>query len=145
MNTSNGVPVFDTNEAQWLFDIEAKTEWFPSGVEGDNITGYPDLIVPNIVHYIAFDSTELTFVHYISMKSVLRHQKPDKIIIHCNCYEMTGNYWLRLKDEIKQTNTSLFMRFIEKPNTIYGKSISVGLGKYHASEILRYIVCISIW
>jgi hypothetical protein len=113
------------------------SEWYPNGVKGDNIIGYPYLIVPNIVHYILLDTTELMFVHFISIKSVLRHQKPEKIMFHCNCFQLSGNYWLRIQNECKDTNTQLIVRYIENPETIYGKPYRKEWHNYHASDILR--------
>jgi hypothetical protein len=81
------------SDTEWLFSVEATSQWFPEGIEGNNITGYEVPIIPNIVHYVMLDQTELMFVHYISVKSVLRHQKPLQIIFHCNCHQLTGNYW----------------------------------------------------
>jgi hypothetical protein len=57
----------------------------------DNITGYPFLIVPNIVHYILFTIHKIEFGHFISILSALRNQKPDKIMTHCDYDEVSGD------------------------------------------------------
>jgi hypothetical protein len=54
----------------------------------NNVTGYPYDIVPNVVHYILFTIHEIQFSHFISLLSVLRNQKPDQIIIHCDCDQL---------------------------------------------------------
>jgi hypothetical protein len=135
---------FDTKEYQYLFENEANSEWFPDGTVGDNIKGYPYFIVPNIVHYLVLGKTELTFVHYISIKSVLRHQKPDKIYIHCNCDKFDGKYWIRLKNELNYTDSEkiIFLR-IEKPFTIFGLNYSKPWHIWHASDVLRNKVFIT--
>ena len=85
-----------------MFDLEANSQWFPDGVIGDNITGYPYFIVPNIIHYVLIDDNQINFAHYLSFKSVFSVQNPDKIMIHCNCDEIKGKYWTKLKSEYKR-------------------------------------------
>lgn len=63
---------------------------------GDNITGYPINIVPNIVHYVLFNIKQIEFGHFISILSVLRNQKPDQIIVHCDCDHLIGDYYERI-------------------------------------------------
>ena len=53
-------------------------------------------IVPNIIHYILLEQNFILFAHYISLKSMIRNQRPDKIMIHCDCYELNGKYWNRI-------------------------------------------------
>jgi len=125
---------FDTKDSEWLFDLEAKSEWFPEGVIGDNITGYPKLIVPNIVHYVLLDYNQIDFIHYLSFKSVLNVQKPDKVMIHCNCDELKGNYWNRLKNEFKDFNNTIIIRRIEKTGHIFGVKFA---NVWHESDIVR--------
>ncbi len=86
--------LFDIKDNEYLFDLEAKSDWFPDGVIGDNITGYLKFIVTNIVHYLSF-------------KSVFNVQKPYKVMIHCNCDKLEGNYWNRLKNEFKDSTIKL--------------------------------------
>jgi hypothetical protein len=130
---------FDTKDSEWLFDLEAKSEWFPEGVIGDNITGYPKLIVPNIIHYVLLDDNQINFIHYISFKSVLNVQKPDKVMIHCNCDELEGNYWNRLKNEFEDFNNKVIIRRIEKTGHIFGVKFN---NIWHESDIVRIKVCI---
>jgi hypothetical protein len=130
---------FDTKDSEWLFDLEAKSEWFPEGVIGDNITGYPKLIVPNIIHYVLLDDNQINFIHYISFKSVLNVQKPDKVMIHCNCDELEGNYWNRLKNEFEDFNNKVIIRRIEKTGHIFGVKFD---NIWHESDIVRIKVCI---
>ena len=47
-----------------------------------NETGFGFNIVPNIVHYVLFNVTEIQFGHFISFLSVLKNQKPEKVYIH---------------------------------------------------------------
>jgi hypothetical protein len=104
---------------------------------GDNITGYPYEIVPNIVHYVLFTIHEIQFGHFVSILSVLRNQKPDKIIIHCDCDQLNGNYYKRIVNIMQSTksNTRLIIRRIEKPTQIFGKPLN--WINWHASDITR--------
>jgi len=108
-------------------------------VFGDNITGYPYEIVPNIVHYVLFTIHEIQFGHFISILSVLRNQKPDKIIIHCDCDQLIGNYYKRIVNIMRSTksNTSLVIRRIEKPTEIFGKPLNEEWINWHASDKTR--------
>lgn len=51
---------------------------------------YPN-IVPDIVHYMQFLHSDVSFFFYLSVKSVVKHHKPALIMIHCDCDNMTGN------------------------------------------------------
>jgi hypothetical protein len=104
----------------------------------DNITGYPFLIVPNIVHYILFTIHKIEFGHFISILSVLRNQKPDKIMIHCDCDVLSGDNWLRILEISQKTKTKIIVNKIEKPTQIYGKPLNKDWLDWHASDIARY-------
>lgn len=86
-------------------------------------------LVPNIVHYIRFDEPELDFGHFISIKSVLKHHKPDTIYIHCNFEHLTGKYWDLLKND-----TTIAIRKIEKPTKIFGHKLS---HIWHMGDVAR--------
>ena len=74
-----------------------------------NITGYPINIVPNIVHYVLFSINEIQFGHFLSLLSVLRNQRPDKIYIHCDCHEIVGQYYKRVIRVAKKTKTEIIL------------------------------------
>ncbi|XP_067133876.1 uncharacterized protein [Centruroides vittatus] len=97
--------------------------------DSNNETGYSHYIIPDIVHLIRFDSTNLTFVDMVNIKSILLNHKPEKIIIHCNCHNLTGKYW----DTIKHI-PQLKLQYRKKPEHIYGVKISF---VQHASDISR--------
>ena len=103
----------------------------------DNITGYPSLIVPNIVHYILFDVKEIEFVLYVSILSVLKNQKPDIIYIHCDCDQLYGQFYQKVIEKVKQTKTVFKIRKIERPTEIFGIPLSKPWLNWHASDITR--------
>lgn len=95
----------------------------------DNVTGFSYYIVPNIVHFVNFDSRDLSFLQVVSIKAVYQNHKPDKIYIHCNCYSFKGKYWNMVK------NISVIeVLYMEKPIYIFDKPLS---SVYHASDIAR--------
>lgn len=118
-------------------NVTLDTIWIPDG--GDNITGWPRDIVPNVVHYVLFGDHYITYAHLISIMSVVRIQKPNQIVIHCDCAEMDadddGN-WNRIITEVNKTNEiTLIINNITRPIEIFGKKIE---HNYHASDVTRY-------
>ena len=101
----------------------------------DNTTGFATNIVPNVVHYVVLDNPYMDFNHFLSVKSVLKNQNPNQIIIHCNCDDLKGSYWSKLTT-VSQTadNRRIVVRKIRKPETIFGKKLS---SVYHMSDIVR--------
>lgn len=111
--------------------------WIPDA--GDNVTGWAHDIVPNVVHYVLFQNHYITYVHLISIMSVVRIQKPDQIIIHCDCTEMDADdqNWDRIIKEVNKTNeVTLIIDNIKRPIEIFGKRLRQRY--YHASDVTRY-------
>lgn len=110
--------------------------WIPDG--GDNVTGWVADIVPNIVHYVLFENHWISYVHMMSFMTVVRIQKPLKIIVHCDCDKMDDGdqHWERIIREVNKTNEIVvYVNKIERPTEIFGKKIQ---HYYHASDITRY-------
>lgn len=103
----------------------------------DNITRYPIDIVPNIVHYVLFTIHEIEFVHFISILSVIKNQRPKQLYIHCDCHHLTGSYYERVVSIANKTKTDFIIRKIEKPTQIFGKKLNKGWMNFHASDITR--------
>jgi mannosyltransferase OCH1-like enzyme len=107
----------------------------------NNITGFDRNIVPNIVHYVRFENPFIDFITLVSIKSVLKNQKPLKIIIHCDCDSLKGKYWDSLQVlNNTQNNGSIFVNKISKPKFIFGKKLS---SVYHMSDIARLQILMS--
>ncbi|XP_054159012.1 uncharacterized protein LOC128957301 [Oppia nitens] len=95
-------------------------------------------LVPNIVHYILFETHFINYVHFLSILSVLKNQKPDSLYIHCDCHELRGDYWQRINRVVNATNTTrLIVREIQRPTHIFGQQLSKSFHNYHASDIGR--------
>ena len=50
----------------------------------NNTVGTAKLLVPNIVHYIVFDRTDVDFVMFVCMLSAWLNHRPSKIMVHSN-------------------------------------------------------------
>lgn len=126
LTSSLSLPSLTTKRSKTEQDLNINlenNEWFSQGVYGDNITGWPINIVPNIVHYVLFENHRISFVHMISIFSVLRNQKPEIIYIHCDCESIIPDdvNWKQILSFVNQTNeTKLIIRRVEKPTQIYG-------------------------
>jgi hypothetical protein len=138
-NQTKYLNFFDTEDNNYIFDLEANSDWFPEGITGNNITGYQTFIVPNIVHYVLLDYNQIDFVHFLSLKSVFKFQNPDKVMIHCNCDRLKGKYWDKLKNSTEEIQNKIIIRKIEKSGYIFGFKFSC---VYHESDIVRNKVCI---
>lgn len=112
--------------------------WIPDA--GDNVTGWQHNIVPNIVHYVLFGQLKISYVHMLSIFSVLRIQQPEIIFIHCDCHKMDNDdeNWVRILKFVNETNqVTIHINEIVKPTEIYGKKIGP-YPNFHAGDITRY-------
>lgn len=91
--------------------------------------------VPNIIHYVIFNQTQLNFITYLSILSTLKVQKPESIQIHTDGKFIDGHYWDLLKKII--TNTTINLNYILKPTHVYGQPLS---SIYHASDVTRIYI-----
>lgn len=120
--------------------------WIPDGFDGDtdttgnNITGWQREIVPNIVHYVLFGQSKISYVHMLSIFSVIQIQQPVEIFIHCDCHKMDDDdeHWHRIIKFVNATNRVVInINEVKKPTDIYGKKIGPYLN-YHAGDITRF-------
>jgi len=89
------------------------------------------------VHYVLFNVKIIEFGHFISILSVLWNQKPDQIIVHCDCDHLIVRYYEKILKIIPKTRTKFTVRTIKKPTEIFGKPLSEGWINWHASDITR--------
>ena len=102
--------------------------------EGGTIEQKP---VPNIVHFVILqDNSDIdSTINFIGATCILAayfNQNPEKILIHTNSINITGNYWTILTSiigpKIIQINS------VKKPTHVFGSPLS---SLYHASDIIR--------
>ena len=55
--------------------------------------GARDFIVPNLVHLIYSNTSEITFDQMVGIFSIFLNQNPHKILIHCDKCGFRGPYW----------------------------------------------------
>ena len=65
----------------------------------DNVNGVNKTIVPDIVHLLYLQETELKFYQVINIFSIYYNHKPGLIYIHCDNCSFHGKYWEWVKGE----------------------------------------------
>jgi hypothetical protein len=105
------------------------------GFDNKNGSSY-SFVVPNLVHLIYLNMSEIKFYQAISLYSIYLNQKPDLILIHCDRCNFTGFYWQQM-NSINDLRNRIVLKNINTENTIFGK-------KYgwltHRSDVLRLLV-----
>jgi hypothetical protein len=88
-------------------------------------------VVPSIAHYVWFSKREMTFYHFLSFISVLKHLKPCLLLIHGDVpYGLYWEYILTIADNIVNVK-------MEPPTTIFG--IKIGCVE-HQADVTRLLV-----
>ena len=55
------------------------------------------IIVPNIIHLIYMEATQLRFHEMICLYSIYLNQRPAAIVIHCENCSFHGKYWRKVE------------------------------------------------
>ena len=119
------------------YELRAEANNNVSNKPGDNLTGYPIDIVPNIVHYVLFTIHKIEIAHFISILSVLKNHRPEKIMIHCDCDQLEGDYWERVLKIAEKTSTIIKVRRVERIKQIFGIKFNEKWIDWHASDVTR--------
>ena len=100
----------------------------------DNLKGDAESpIVPNIVHYVHLNESEVSSDLYWSILSVLTYQKPQCIFIHLSENKtLAGHYWTKLN---KKYAHIFKVTHLNHKDTIFGVKSQHGLK--HISDVLR--------
>jgi hypothetical protein len=96
-----------------------------------------ELIVPNIVHLLYFQSTEIKFYQVINIYSIYLNQNPDLIYIHCDNCSFHGQYWQEIQS-VKGLREIIILNQIKFHDTIFGKKY--GWVNHHRSDVWRLLV-----
>ena len=96
----------------------------------DNVLGSKQLIVPNMVHFIHFDSEKISFITFICILSAYYNQLPNIMFVHTNM-DLQGRYFKTLEDVI---GTRLKIVRTSKPTHVFGQKLS---SVQHASDVAR--------
>ena len=97
--------------------------------EPRNITYYKSSYIPNIVHYVYFGKWKMSFLEYLSFKSVDKHLRPKYLFIHGDT-TISGHWWTKIKKEV----ANVYMVPWERPLKIQGKRITK---PEHCADITR--------
>jgi hypothetical protein len=120
----HGRPVLDD-----LIDFEAF----------DNEKGDENFIIPNVVHLIHFNSTQLKFDQMINIFSIYLNHNPDFIYIHCDLCAFRGHRWSRVMSIPGLKRKIVFKRH-NLHGTIFRKEIDENWQSYHNSDLYRLYV-----
>ena len=104
----------------------------------DNVTGANEFIIPNIIHFIRFNSSEFTFIDYITLKAAMRNHKPDAFIYHTDIPDIpwTGKYWDWVcKDQ--ELISRIKMVQLDAPREVFGQPLNEGWRFFHGSDLGR--------
>ena len=86
-------------------------------------------VVPNIVHFIWFGTDKkMTFIHYISILSAHKMQRPDAIFFHCD-HLPVGVWWQRLWRRVP-----LKLVHREAPRYIHNQTL---MHMYHRADVAK--------
>ena len=84
------------------------------GIHRHNHRGKPHTNrIPNIVHFIWFDTKdkrEFGFVNYLSVLSAYRIQKPDQIMFHCDRAPTVDKWWTQLSREVPLSHFRVYIQ-----------------------------------
>lgn len=103
----------------------------------NNKNGTDKLIVPDIVHLLYLQHTEIKFYEMINIFSIYLNHKPSLIYLHCDNCSFHGKYWHQIK---RHTELFKIIRINSIPfhSTIFG--IEYGWVNHHRSDVWRLLV-----
>jgi hypothetical protein len=117
---------------QELFDTVAESPF--NGFNNETGTNDGESIVPNIIHFLFFDISELSFVDAVCVLAAFKNQRPEKIYFHTNVAEFSGHYWQKLKETPGLTIT---IKKVVLPYEIFGQKFSSSYYRWHAGDVAR--------
>ena len=98
------------------------------------------LIVPNIIHLLFLNQTEMRFHEMICIFSMFLNQKPDTIMIHCENCSFTGYYWNKL-NKFKALSSIIKFNTLPVKRGIYGKlSNTIRYALNHRADFWRLMI-----
>ncbi|XP_070396494.1 uncharacterized protein [Dermacentor albipictus] len=109
--------------------VPAQREHLPkSFYDSDELSGYSYDIVPDILHLVRYNATEVDFIDVVAFRSMYLNHRPEKIYVHCSPCGFQGNY-TRFPEGINFTFIPAVF-----PTEVFGIPIKVS---HHATDVLR--------
>lgn len=104
----------------------------------NNETGVDHFIVPNIIHLIRFNKTELSFSDYICIQAAYRNHKPDYFYIHTDIPngQFQGKYWTLITKDLELKSRIRILQ-LEAPTEIFGQKLNEEWRFWHGGDIAR--------
>jgi hypothetical protein len=104
----------------------------------DNETGYYELIVPNIIHFIRFNKSEFSFIDYICIQAAFRNHHPEIFYIHTDApgLRFHGKYWELIERDF-HLRSRIHILHLEVSSEIFGQKLNPKWLYYHGSDIAR--------
>ena len=100
----------------------------------DNNVGDVEYIVPNVIHYVNLNRSEISYEQYTSILSVIHFQHPTHIFIHlAQDTNMNGKYWNLLLNNEK-INKLIKLKQLNYKDTIFDVKV---LHFKHVVEFVR--------
>jgi len=96
----------------------------------NNETGSKNLIVPNYIHYVQFDKSNISFVTLVCMLSAYYNHGPSKIYLHTNIVP-EGRYYEILKSIL---GDKLKFKDLDKPTHVFGQKLS---SVQHSADVAK--------
>lgn len=91
-------------------------------------------VIPNEVHFILFEKRKLDFIQFLSIVSAIKVQKPEQVLVHCDCKELSGHYWDLIIYLSKKINVPVKVIYLAKPTHVFGQKLS---SVYHSADVAR--------
>lgn len=117
---------------QELFDVVSNSAFNGFNNETGSVNG--EYIVPNIVHFLFFGISELSFVDAVCILAAFKNQRPDKMMFHTDVKQFQGRYWEKLKNT---PGLIIEIHKISLPDEIFGQKFSKSNHKWHAGDVVR--------
>ncbi|XP_023320869.1 uncharacterized protein LOC111695693 [Eurytemora carolleeae] len=93
-------------------------------------------LIPNYIHYIRINQSELRFFEAVCMKSAFIIQRPEKLFVHTTDLDLSGGYWDTLK-KIPGFKEALVVKRIIEPDQIHGVQF---YWTAHKADVVRLLV-----
>ncbi|XP_070555112.1 uncharacterized protein [Ptychodera flava] len=125
MNSSNAA--LETQHSEFV-DIE----YFGQG----EAKFHKEEIVPNIAHFIWFSNHTFQFYHLLSILSVYKVMKAERILFHTDC-EPEGRYW----EEIRAKVPILEIHHREPPLKVFNLTLNP---KWHQADVASLLILMEL-
>ncbi|KAK8758941.1 hypothetical protein V5799_003428 [Amblyomma americanum] len=96
--------------------------------DADGSTGYAHDIVPNIIHIVRYNQTELSMMDVVFLRSMFLNHRPDTIMVHCSPCGFTGPF-VNWTEGINFTFVPYHF-----PREVFGRKIEV---IHHSADVAR--------